>query len=224
LTTTLDEANQLVQLVERTQLVFAVTYNYTGYPLIRHANSCFAPEKWASYGKCSLSTSRVGWCCLRRTADRSRLPGGPTLRNPEWAERSATSGHTRLHLVEYVTGDPVVELCADKSTFLPGRTLDEDVNALLRFRGGGKGVLTVSQIATGEENGLRVRIYASKGAILWQQENPNYWSCIDMVNRARRSPAAAPSICPLKRAQPPGSRGDIRGISRGVCECLPRRD
>ena len=83
-------------------------------------------------------------------------------------------GTHALHLVEYVTGDPVVELCADKSTFLPGRTLDEDVNALLRFRGGGKGVLTVSQIATGEENALRLRIYASKGAIVWQQENPNY--------------------------------------------------
>ena len=78
-----------------------------------------------------------------------------------------------LNLVEYITGDPVVEMCADKSTFLPDRKLDEDVNALLRFRGGGKGVLTVSQVATGEENGLRLRIYASEGAILWDQENPN---------------------------------------------------
>jgi predicted dehydrogenase len=83
-------------------------------------------------------------------------------------------GTHALHLAEYVTGDPVVELCADKSTFLPNRLLDEDVNALLRFRGGGKGVLTVSQIATGEENALRLRIYASKGALLWEQENPNY--------------------------------------------------
>ena len=70
--------------------------------------------------------------------------------------------------------EPITELCADKSTFLPDRKLDEDVNALLRFKGGGKGVLTISQVATGEENDLRLRVYASEGAILWQQENPNY--------------------------------------------------
>ena len=76
--------------------------------------------------------------------------------------------------MEYVTGDPIRELCADKSTFLPDRTLDEDVNALLRLQGGGKGVLTISQVATGEENGLTLRVYASEGAILWKQEDPNY--------------------------------------------------
>jgi predicted dehydrogenase len=65
-------------------------------------------------------------------------------------------------------------VCADTSTFLPDRQLDEDVNALLRFQGGGKGVLTVSQIATGEENGLRVRVYGSEGAMAWAQEDPNY--------------------------------------------------
>ena len=79
-----------------------------------------------------------------------------------------------LNLVEYVTCDRVSELCCDKSTFLPDRTLDEDANVLLRLDGGGKGVLTVSQVATGEENGLRLRVYAANGAILWAQENPNY--------------------------------------------------
>src|SRR4030095_11874552 len=75
-------------------------------------------------------------------------------------------GTHALDLRECATGDTVVELCADKSTFLPDRTLDEDANVLLRFRGGGKGVLTVSQVATGEENALRLRVYASHGAIL----------------------------------------------------------
>jgi predicted dehydrogenase len=83
-------------------------------------------------------------------------------------------GTHAFNLVEYVTGDRVNGVSADLSTFLPDRQLDEDVNALLRFRSGGKGVLTVSQVATGEENGLRLRVYASKGAILWAQENPNY--------------------------------------------------
>ena len=70
--------------------------------------------------------------------------------------------------------DPLAAICADTSVFLPDRKLDEDVNALMRFEGGGKGVLTVSQIACGEENGLRLRVYGSEGAISWEQENPNY--------------------------------------------------
>jgi predicted dehydrogenase len=83
-------------------------------------------------------------------------------------------GTHALNLVEYVTGDMVAEVCADTSTFLPDRRLDEDVNALLRLHGGGKGMLTVSQVATGEENGLRLRVYGSEGAVSWSQENPNY--------------------------------------------------
>jgi predicted dehydrogenase len=79
-----------------------------------------------------------------------------------------------VNLLEYVTGDPIVALCADRSAFLPGRKLDEDVNALLRFKSGGKGVLIISQVSAGEENGLRLRVYAEKGAILWKQEDPNY--------------------------------------------------
>ena len=83
-------------------------------------------------------------------------------------------GSHALNLMEYIIDDRVTRICADKSTFLPDRELDEDVNVLLQLRGGGKGVLTVSQIATGEENNLWIRIYASKGAIVWRQENPNY--------------------------------------------------
>jgi predicted dehydrogenase len=96
--------------------------------------------------------------------------------DPEQSGVGGTLGDVGSHcvnLLEYVTGDPIVELCADKSTFLPSRKLDEDVNVLLRFQGGGKGVLTISQVATGEENDLRLRVYASEGAIVWHQENPN---------------------------------------------------
>jgi predicted dehydrogenase len=78
--------------------------------------------------------------------------------------------------LEYLTADKVVELCCDKSTFLPDRQLDEDANMLMRLEGGGKGVLACSQIATGEENHLAIRVYASGGAVLWDQENPNFMS------------------------------------------------
>jgi len=174
LTATLDEANELVQLVERTQLVFAVTYNYTGYPLVRHAKQLFRSGQMGVVRKVLVEYLQ-GWLVLPEENRGSKQAAWRT--NPAESGVGGAIGDIgthALHLVEYITCDPVVELCADKSTFLPGRTLDEDVNALLRFRGGGKGVLTVSQIATGEENALRVRVYASKGAIVWQQENPNY--------------------------------------------------
>lgn len=174
LTTTLDEARQLVQLVERLQLVFAVTYNYTGYPLIRHAKQLFRSGEMGVVRKVLVEYLQ-GWLVLPEENRGSKQAAWRT--NPAESGVGGAIGDIgthALHLVEYVTGDSVVELCADKSTFLPDRTLDEDVNALLRFRGGGKGVLTASQIATGEENALRLRIYASQGAILWQQENPNY--------------------------------------------------
>ena len=83
-------------------------------------------------------------------------------------------GTHSANLLEYVTGERITELCADTSTFLPDRTLDEDANILIRLSGGGKGVVSVSQIATGEENALRLRAFAENGAFQWDQENPNY--------------------------------------------------
>jgi len=174
LTTTVSEATELVQLVERTRLVCAVTYNYTGYPLVRHARDLFRSGEMGVVRKVLVEYLQ-GWLVVSEEKQGSKQAAWRT--NPAESGVGGAIGDIgthALHLVEYVTGDSVVELCADKSTFLPDRTLDEDVNALLRFRNGGKGVLTVSQIATGEENALRLRIYASKGAMRWQQENPNY--------------------------------------------------
>jgi predicted dehydrogenase len=170
------EAAELVRLVERSGRVFALTHNYTGHPLVRHARHLFQSGALGTVRKVlveylqdflmvpheKLGQKQAAW----RT-DPAQSGAGGTL---------GDVGSHCLNLLEYVTGDPVVELCADRSTFLPDRVLDEDVNMLLRLRGGGKGVLTISQVATGEENGLTLRVYGSKGAILWAQENPNYLS------------------------------------------------
>jgi predicted dehydrogenase len=174
MTYSVEEAAELVRIVERTGRVFALTHNYTGHPLVRHARHLFRSEAMGTVRKViveylqdflmvpheKLGQKQAAW----RT-DPAQSGVGGTL---------GDVGSHCLNLLEYVTGDPVVELCADRSTFLPDRVLDEDVNMLLRFKGGGKGVLTISQVATGEENGLILRVYGSKGAILWAQENPNY--------------------------------------------------
>jgi predicted dehydrogenase len=171
---TLQEAEELARLVEKSALVFALTHNYTGYPLVRQARHLFTSGEMGVVRKVLVEYLQ-DWLVEPLEKSGSRQASWRT--NPAEAGVGGAVGDIGTHafnLVEYVTGDVVTAVCADKSIFLPDRTLDEDINALLRLKGGGKGVLTVSQIATGEENGLRLRAYGSRGAILWEQENPNY--------------------------------------------------
>ena len=174
MTFTLEESQELVKVVEKSGVVFALTHNYTGHPLVRHARQLFTSGELGTVRKVIVEYlqdflmvphEKLGQKQAEWRVDPSRSGIGGTL---------GDVGTHCVNLLEFVTGDPITELCADRSTFLPDRKLDEDVNALLRFQGGGKGVLTISQVATGEENGLRLRIYATEGAILWRQENPNY--------------------------------------------------
>ena len=171
---TLQEAEELARLVEKSALVFALAHNYTGYPLVRQARHLFTSGEMGVVRKVLVEYLQ-DWLVEPLEKRGSRQASWRT--NPAEAGIGGAVGDIGTHafnLVEYVTGDLVTAVCADKSIFLPDRTLDEDINALLRLKGGGKGVLTVSQIATGEENGLRLRAYGSRGAILWEQENPNY--------------------------------------------------
>ena len=174
MTYTLDEARQLAALVEKTGLVFALTHNYTRHPLVRHARDLF---RSGQMGKVRKVIAEYLQEFLMFPHEKHGM------RQAVWRVDAAQSGiggtlgdvgtHT-LNLLEYVTDDRVVSLCADRSTFLPDRNLDEDVNMLIRLKGGGKGVLTISQVATGEENGLTLRVYASEGGMSWAQENPNH--------------------------------------------------
>ena len=170
----LDEAKELADLVEKSGLVFAVTHNYTGHPLIRHARHLFHSGEMGTVRKVLVEYFQDFLMVAHEKLGQKQAAWRV---DPAQSGIGGTMGDVGTHcvnLLEYVTGDPITELCADKSTFLPDRTLDEDVNALLRFKGGGKGVLTISQVATGEENALTLRVYASEGAIKWAHENPNY--------------------------------------------------
>jgi len=174
MTYSLQEAQKLVKLVEKTGLVFALTHNYTGHPLVRHARQMFKAGQMGTVRKVIVEYLQD---FLMFPHEKHGQKQASWRVDPAQSGLGGTLGDIGTHafnLTEYVTGDPVVELCADKSTFLPDRKLDEDANILLRFKGGGKGVLAASQVATGEENALRLRVYASQGAIQWEQENPNY--------------------------------------------------
>jgi predicted dehydrogenase len=229
MTYTLDEARDLVRLVEQTGLVFGLTHNYTGHPLVRHARHLFRSGSMGAVRKVIVEYLQD---FLMVPHEKLGQKQAAWRVDPAQAGVGGTLGDVGTHcvnLLEYVTGDPIVALCADKSTFLPDRRLDEDVNALLRFRGGGKGVLTISQVATGEENGLRLRIYAAEGAIQWAQENPN---CLELYRYGQprqtltrgqgylSAPAAAATRLPT--GHPEGYFEAFATIYCGVAQAIRR--
>jgi len=173
LTTTLEDALDLEKTVKRTGLIFGLTHNYTGYPMVRQAREMvLAGELGAlrvvqvEYAQDWLSTP------LERTGQKQA----------DWRTDPARSGPggslgdigTHAHnLACFVTGMPVQEVAAEVTTFVPGRRLDDNVQMLLRFPKGVKGMLWASQVAAGNENNLRLRVYGEKAGLEWQQENPN---------------------------------------------------
>ena len=229
MTHTFDEATELANLVEKSGLVFALTHNYTGHPLVRHARHLFHSGEMGTVRKVLVEYLQD---FLMVPHEKLGQKQAAWRVDPAQAGIGGTMGDVGTHcvnLLEYVTGDPITELCADKSTFLPDRTLDEDVNALLRFRGGGKGVLSISQVATGEENGLTLRVYASEGAIKWAHENPNYLEVYrygeprQTLTRAQgylSEPAAASSRIPP--GHPEGYLEGFATIYVGVVEAIRR--
>ena len=229
MTHTLDEAKKLAKLVDESGLVFALTHNYTGHPLVRHARHLFHSGEMGTVRKVLIEYLQD---FLMVPHEKLGQKQAAWRVDPAQAGIGGTMGDVGTHcvnLLEYVTGDPITELCADKSTFLPDRTLDEDVNALLRFRGGGKGVLSISQVATGEENGLILRVYASEGAIKWAHENPNYLEVYrygeprQTLTRAQgylSEPAAASTRIPP--GHPEGYLEGFATIYVGVVEAIRR--
>ncbi len=174
MTYSLDEARQLATIVEKTGLIFALTHNYTGYPLIRHARELFRNGEMGEIRKVIVEYLQDFLMVPQEKLGSKQAAWRVDPAQSGIAGTMGDIGTHSLNLLEYVTCDKVGELCADMSTFLPDRKLDEDVNCLLRMRGGGKGAMIISQASCGEENGLTLRVYGTKGAIKWNQENPNY--------------------------------------------------
>jgi len=227
---TLEQADELARVVEKTGRVFALTHNYTGYPLVRHARHLFRSGQMGTVRKVIVEYLQ-DW--LMEPLEKQGSKQAAWRTNPAESGIGGAIGDIGTHafnLVEYVTGDVVNGVSADLSTFLPDRALDEDVNALLRFESGGKGVLTVSQVATGEENGLRLRVYASKGAIAWSQENPNYMDVYrhgqprETLSRGRSEylDASATAATRIPWGHPEGYLEAFANIYGGAIEAIRR--
>jgi predicted dehydrogenase len=172
-TTTLAEARRLQTLVAQAGRIFAVTHNYTGYPMVRHARQLVRegalgtirvvqveyPQDWLTEPLEATGQKQAAW----RT-DPKRSGAGGCI---------GDIGTHAFNLLRYVTGLQVDELAAELTTFVPGRALDDNVQVMLRLQGGARGMLWASQVAPGNENGLRLRVYGSRGGLEWAQEHPN---------------------------------------------------
>ncbi len=167
------EAQALIAAVEKSNVVFAVTYNYTGYPMVKQAASLVRSGAIGDVRKVFVEYHQ-GW--LSGKLEDSGQKQAEWRTDPARSGIAGCVGDIGTHaenLAYTITGLEIDSLCADVSTFVEGRALDDDAAVLLRFKGGAKGTLTCSQVCFGEENGLSIRVYGTHGAIIWRQEEPN---------------------------------------------------
>ena len=171
LTSTLPDARKLVKAAEASGAIFVLTHNYTGYPMVRQARQMVAngdigrirvvqveyPQDWLSVEQ---DFKQAEW----RTDPARSGVGGST----------GDIGTHAFNLACFVTGLEVESLAADIQAFVPGRRVDDNAHVMLRFEGGARGMLWASQVAPGNENALRIRVYGESGGLEWAQEDPNY--------------------------------------------------
>ena len=168
------EALALRDVVKKTGKVFALLHNYTGYPMVKHARWMVKQGMLGKIQKIVVEYPQ-DWLLKRIELEGQMQASWRT--DPKQAGAGGCLGDIGTHaenLAHYITGLYIDELCADLTSFAPGRLLDDDVNVLLRYENGAKGVLHSSQISTGQENNLNIRVWGTEGAIQWFQENPNY--------------------------------------------------
>ncbi|WP_371193782.1 Gfo/Idh/MocA family protein [Glaciecola sp. SC05] len=171
-TFSLQEAKQLKDLIEKSQKLYGLTHTYTGYPLVKQAKHIITTGQIGDVVKVVVQYSQ-GWLAARE--DTSGKQAAWRL-DPAQAGISCCMGDIGVHaanLMEYISGQRIIELCADLNSTVMGRQLDDDGTVLVRLSNGANGVLTSSQISIGDENGLAISIYGSEASLSWRQEEPN---------------------------------------------------
>jgi len=174
MTTTVEDAERLVALVEKTGLVFGLTHTYTGYPMIRQMREMVLN---GDLGPIRMVQSEYAQDWLATPLEASGAKQADWRTDPARSGPGGCLGDIGTHAFQlacFTTGLSCEELAADVTTFVPGRRVDDNVQVMLRFTGGAKASLWASQIAVGNENSLTLRIYGEKGGLSWTQENPNY--------------------------------------------------
>ena len=216
-TTTLADAVRLKTLASAHGRIFALTHNYTGYPMVRHARRMVLegelgelrvvqveyPQDWLTEKLEATGQKQAAW-----RADPKRSGAGGCI---------CDVGTHAYNLADFITGIPATQLCAEMTSFVPGRALDDNIQILLRYANGARGMLWASQVAPGNENALRIRVYGSKGGIEWSQEHPNQlkWSPFGEAPRviARGTAAANADAARVTRVPSGHPEGYLEGFA-----------
>jgi predicted dehydrogenase len=221
-TTTLKDAKRLKALAQKHGRIFAVTHNYTGYPMVRHARRLVADgalgtlrvvqveyaQEWLTERLESTGQKQAGW-----RSDPKRSGAGGCI---------GDIGTHAYNLADFITGLTVESLSAEVSSFVKGRVLDDNVQVQLRYAGGARGSLWASQVAPGNENGLRIRVYGSKGGLEWLQEHPNqlrfspFGQPTQIISRG--TPAASPDAARVSRVPSGHPEGYLEGFANLYAE------
>jgi len=174
MTMDLASAKELAGIVKKAGKAFCLNHNYTGYPMVKQAKYMLSEGALGKVNKIIVEYPQ-GWLSGYLRGEEGAIR--PWRMDPKLAGASCCMGDIGTHaenLARYITGLEIEELCADLSSFIPGNKLDDDGNCLVHWQDGVKGVLTASQISSGEENGFNIRIYGTQMGMQWFQEDPNY--------------------------------------------------
>ncbi|MBK7653631.1 MAG: Gfo/Idh/MocA family oxidoreductase [Flammeovirgaceae bacterium] len=173
ITFTIEEARQLKKKVDETGLILLLTHTYSGYPMVRQARAMVKEGILGKIRKVYVEYPQ-GW--LSKMSEREGNAQAAWRTDPKRSGKAGAMGDIgthAAHLAEFITGLKITHLCADLNAMVPGRALDDDGNVLLKFDNGAAGVLMASQVAAGEENALKIRVYGEHGGIEWTQHEPN---------------------------------------------------
>ncbi|MGC2404332.1 MAG: Gfo/Idh/MocA family oxidoreductase [Acidobacteriaceae bacterium] len=199
-TATLKEAQTLEAVVNRTGLLYALTFTYTGYPLVREARLMARRGDLGKIRKAVVQYSQ-GW--LSTPLETTGHKQAAWRSDPTRSGLGGAIGDIGVHafnLLEYISGREVVEICPDLNSVVVGRALDDDCNVLLKLDNGAPGVLFVSQIAAGDRNDLQIHLYGEKGGLHWRQQDPNYLDLSWVDKPSQTLHAGADYLSPSTRA------------------------
>ncbi|MER8474130.1 Gfo/Idh/MocA family oxidoreductase [Mesorhizobium sp. M1328] len=199
LTSNLTDAKKLKKVADENGVLFILTHNYTGYPMVRQAREMV---RNGDLGKIRVVQVEYAQEWLTQAVEQTGAKQAMWRADPAQSGAGGATGDIGTHaynLADFITGLTLTSLAADLDSFVEGRRLDDNAHVMLRYEGGAKGVLWCSQVAPGHENGLRIRVYGIKGGIEWVQADPNYlWFTpfgepkrLITRNGAGSSPAAA---------------------------------
>jgi predicted dehydrogenase len=217
LTVNLKEALSLEKAVKQSGLVFALTHNYTGYPMVRHARQMV---KAGELGELRIVQAEYPQDWLTEKIEDTGHKQAAWRNDPKRAGAGGCLGDIGTHafnLASFVTGLDLESLSADLTSFVKGRKLDDNVHIMMRFKGGAKGMLWASQVAPGNENNLKLRVYGTKGGIEWWQEHPNQllWSPFNKAPQiiSRGTPSANAAAARVTRVPPGHPEGYLEGFA-----------